>query len=192
MMRALKAQDWGSGALLNQQDTALMKGTVLAARADQIDDLGQPIVTVRRAVPLDWTDYNGHMNEARYLHAFCDATDRFMQLIGCDAEYIAGAGSYFTAETHIRHLQEVHAGARIEVRTRVLAGQGKKMHLWHEMFAGDDLLATGEHMLIHVNLKTRRPSVPGAAVEAALMRIAEAQAGMGLPQGAGRFVGAPR
>ena len=33
--------------------------------------------TLRRAVPLDWTDYNGHMNEARYLQAFGDATDRF-------------------------------------------------------------------------------------------------------------------
>jgi carnitine 3-dehydrogenase / betainyl-CoA thioesterase len=192
MMRALKAQDWGAGALLNQQDKALAQGSVLAARADEIADPGQPIVTVRRAVPLDWTDYNGHMNEARYLHAFCDATDRFMELIGCDADYIASGGSYFTAETHIRHLQEVHAGTRIEVRTRVLAGTGKKMHLWHEMYKGTELLATGEHMLIHVSLETRRPSVPGPEVEMALTRIADAQAGLPLPEGAGRFVGAAR
>jgi len=191
-MRALKAQDWGAGALLNQQDKARVQGTVLAARADEITDPGQPIVTVRRAVPLDWTDYNGHMNEARYLHAFCDATDRFMELIGCDADYISSGGSYFTAETHIRHLQEVHAGARIEVRTRVLGGAGKKMHLWHEMYKGDELLATGEHMLIHVSLENRRPSVPGPGVAAALTRIAEAQATLEMPNGAGRFVGAPR
>lgn len=61
-------------------------------------------------MPLDWTDYNGHMNEVRYLQAFCDASDRFMELIGCDADYIASGGSYFTVETHIRHLQEVQAG----------------------------------------------------------------------------------
>ncbi len=192
MMRALKAQDWGAGALLNEQDKARVQGTVLAARADEITDPGQPIVTARRAVPLDWTDYNGHMNESRYLQAFCDATDRFMELIGCDASYISSGGSYFTAETHIRHLQEVHAGARIEVRTRVLGGAGKKMHLWHEMYKGDELLATGEHMLIHVSLETRRPSVPGPLVEAALTRIAEAQAKLAIPEGAGRFVGAPR
>jgi carnitine 3-dehydrogenase / betainyl-CoA thioesterase len=192
MLRALKAQDWGAGALLNAQDEARAKGTVLAARAGDIEDPGQPIVTLRRAVPLDWTDYNGHMNEARYLQAFCDASDRFMELIGCDADYIASGGSYFTAETHIRHLQEVHAGARIQVRTRVLQGQGKKMHLWHEMYQGADLLATGEHMLIHVSLESRRPSVPGPVVEAALTRIAQAQAGLAMPEGAGRFVGEPR
>ncbi|MCF6234160.1 MAG: carnitine 3-dehydrogenase [Rhodobacteraceae bacterium] len=189
MLRALKTQDWGAGALLNAQDKVL-RG-VLALGLEQVD-IGQPIVTVQRAVPLDWTDYNGHMNEARYLQAFCDATDRFMQLIGCDAAYISSGGSYFTAETHICHLREVHAGARIEVRTRVLAGQGKKMHLWHEMFEGKDLLATGEHMLIHVSLETRRPSVPGAVVEAGLTRVAQAQAGLEHPEGAGRFVGAPR
>jgi carnitine 3-dehydrogenase / betainyl-CoA thioesterase len=192
MLRALKAQDWGAGALLNAQDSARAKGTVLAARAMDIEDAGQPIVTLRRAVPLDWTDYNGHMNEARYLQAFCDASDRFMELIGCDADYIASGGSYFTAETHIRHLQEAHAGAKIEIRTRVLQGQGKKMHLWHEMYQRADLLATGEHMLIHVNLESRRPCVPGPAVEAALTRFAQAQAGLAMPEGAGRFVGAAR
>jgi carnitine 3-dehydrogenase len=189
MLRALKAQDWGAGALLNAQDKVL-RG-VLALGLEQVD-IGQPIVTVQRAVPLDWTDYNGHMNEARYLQAFCDATDRFMELIGCDADYISSGGSYFTAETHIRHLREVHAGARIEVRTRVLAGAGMKMHLWHEMFEAEELLATGEHMLIHVSLETRRPSVPGAVVEAGLTRVAEAQAGLDSPAGAGRFVGAAR
>ena len=58
-------------------------------------DLAVPIETVRRAVPLDWTDYNGHMNEARYLQAFGDATDRFMEIVGCNADYIQSGGSYF-------------------------------------------------------------------------------------------------
>jgi carnitine 3-dehydrogenase len=192
MMRALKAQDWGAGALLNAHDRAQAAGTVLAASVDEIADLSQPIATVRRAVPLDWTDYNGHMNEARYLHAFCDASDRFMVLIGCDLDYIATGGSYFTAETHIRYVHEVHAGARIEVRTQLLMGQGKKMHLWHEMYKGDQLLATGEHMLIHVDLETRRPSAPSPKIEANLARISKAHSALEAPKGAGRFVGAPR
>jgi len=100
-MRALKAQDWGAGAHLNQHDLALRQGEV---------DTAKPIITVERAVPLDWVDYNGHMNEARYLQAFGDATDRFMELVGCDSDYIESGGSYFTAETHIRYLDEVHAG----------------------------------------------------------------------------------
>ena len=192
MMRALKQQDWGAGHLMKQHEASLKAGTVLGARADDIEDAGQPVLTVRRAVPLDWTDYNGHMTEAKYLQAFADATDRFMELIGCDAAYISSGGSYFTAETHIRHVDEVNAGAVIEIRTRVLMGTGKKMHLWHEMYEGDRLLATGEHFLLHVSLQTRKPSDPSPAIEAALVRFAKAQASLPMPEGVGRHVGAPR
>lgn len=179
MMRALKAQDWGAGALLNAQD----------ARLAQAIDMSGLITTVSRAVPLDWTDYNGHMNEARYLQAFGDATDKFMELIGCDGEYIASGGSYFTAETHIRHLDEVHAGAKIEVRTRCLLGEGKKMHLWHEMYEEDRLLATGEHMLIHVSLETRRASEPAEHIALTLSGIAAEHAKLPIPDGVGKAVG---
>ncbi|MFY0690732.1 MAG: carnitine 3-dehydrogenase [Paracoccaceae bacterium] len=180
MMRALKTQNWGAGALLKAADTS---------RKTMPTDFAAPIVTVDRAVPLDWTDYNGHMNEAKYLQAFGDATDLFMELVGCDADYIASGMSYFTAETHIRHLDEVHAGARIEIRTQCLLGEGKKMHLFHEMREGDRLLATGEHMLIHVSLETRRACVPSDAVAATLGEIARAHASLPHPEGAGAAVG---
>ncbi|MEM1100722.1 MAG: carnitine 3-dehydrogenase [Pseudomonadota bacterium] len=184
MMRALKAQGWGAGALISGHEATF-------APVGQSDGTEAAAVrTVHRAVPLDWTDYNGHMNEARYLQAFGDATDRFMEMIGCDAAYIASGGSYFTAETHIRHLDEVHAGAVIAITTQVLEGAGKKMHLWHEMRAGERLLATGEHMLIHVSLETRRASPPSEAVAARLAAYAEAHAGLGRPDGTGRAVGA--
>ncbi|WP_372989217.1 carnitine 3-dehydrogenase [Sulfitobacter sp.] len=192
MMRALKQQDWGAGRLMKAHEATLRAGTVLAARADDIEDASQPVLTVRRAVPLDWTDYNGHMTEAKYLQAFADATDRFMELIGCDAEYIASGGSYFTAETHIRHVDEVHAGALIDIQTRVLLGAGKKMHLWHEMYEGDRLLATGEHFLLHVSLQSRKPSDPSPEIEAALVRFAQGHASLAMPDGVGRYVGAPR
>jgi carnitine 3-dehydrogenase len=189
MIRALKGQDFGAGALMNVHENSLRDGTVLAARVADLDDVSQPLVTVRRAVPLDWTDYNGHMNEAKYLQAFGDATDRFMEMIGCDAEYIATGGSYFTAETHIRHVDEAHAGALIEVRTQVLMGAGKKMHLWHEMYEGERLLATGEHFLLHVSLKDRRPCDPSDGIVAALERVATAHDKLPVPDGAGRAVG---
>jgi carnitine 3-dehydrogenase len=189
MIRALKGQDFGAGALMNVHESSLRDGTVLAARVADLDDVSQPLVTVRRAVPLDWTDYNGHMNEAKYLQAFGDATDRFMEMIGCDAEYIATGGSYFTAETHIRHVDEAHAGALIEVRTQVLMGAGKKMHLWHEMYEGERLLATGEHFLLHVSLKDRRPCDPSDGIVAALERVATAHDKLPVPDGAGRAVG---
>ena len=183
LLRALKGQNWGAGEVLNSQEVTL-KGGDLATM-----DLSQPLPTGRRAIPLDWTDYNGHMNEARYLQAFCDATDRFMELVGCDAEYISTGGSYFTAETHIRHVDEVHAGALIDIRTRLLGGEGKKMHLWHEMYEGERLLATGEHFLLHVSLETRRPSEPSQDIIDAMASVAAGQADLPAPDGAGRHVG---
>lgn len=194
MMRALKLQDYGAGALLNEQDRRLKAGGALAARVADVADLSQPILTLARAVPLDWTDYNGHMTESKYLEAFANATDRFMELIGCDSDYISDpeGGSYFTAETHIRHVDEAHAGARIEVRTQMLLGAGKKLHLFHCMYEGDRMLATGEHFLLHVSLKSRRPSAPSAAIEAAMAQITQAQADLEWPDGAGRAIGAPR
>ena len=192
MMRALGANDWGAGKLQNAHDKAREGEAGLASTVEEIADLSQPILTQTRVVPLDWTDYNGHMTESRYLDAFAQSTDRLMLIIGCTPEYIASGGSYFTAETHIRHIDEVHAGQPIQVKTRVILGAGKKMHVWHEMYEGDRLLATGEHMLLHVDLETRRSAPPAPHIEANLVKIAEAHAALPAPEGLGRAIGAPR
>jgi len=111
-------------------------------------------------------------------------------LIGADADYIAAGGSYFTLETHLRHLDEIRAGERVRVSTQVLAGAGKKLHLFHRLYREDGRLAgTGEHLLMHVDLATRRSSPPGAAVAARLGEIAALHARLPWPEGAGRFVG---
>ncbi|MEM1235290.1 MAG: carnitine 3-dehydrogenase [Pseudomonadota bacterium] len=180
MLRALKARNWGAGKLIADHE---------AGFAEKPPEVEGPVETVRRAVPLDWVDYNGHMNEARYLQAFGDATDRFMEMIGCDAAYIASGGSYFTAETHIRHLGEVNIGAEIAITTQVLSGEGKKMHLFHEMSVDGHCVATGEHMLIHVSLDTRRAASPAPQVAEKLSQFATAHAVLPTPEGAGKSVG---
>jgi carnitine 3-dehydrogenase len=186
IMQALKVNDWGAGRTLAGYEKALFD----AGAAPATDDLSGPIRTVTRAVPPDWTDYNNHMNEARYLQCFADATDAFMRIIGADADYIAGGLSYFTVETHIRHLDEVAALEPITVDTQVIAGAGKKMHLFHTMRHADGrLLATGEHMLLHVSLETRATCEPGPGVAAKLGEIAALHAALPMPDGAGRAVG---
>ncbi|NSY40029.1 carnitine 3-dehydrogenase [Leisingera sp. ANG59] len=192
MMRALGNNNWGAGALQNAHDLNREGEAGLVRSMDGLEDLSRPVLTQSRVVPLDWTDYNGHMTESRYLDAFAQSTDRLMMIIGCDADYIANGGSYFTAETHIRHIDEVHAGDPIQVKTRVIMGAGKKMHLWHEMYSGERLLATGEHMLLHVDLATRRSAPPAAHIEANLVKLAEAHAALPAPEGLGRAIGAPR
>jgi len=63
------------------------------------------------------------------------------------------------------------------------------MHLFHRMFDGERLLATGEHMLIHVSLETRRASEPSTGIAAMLAKIAMAHASLPAPEGAGAAVG---
>ena len=189
IIRGLARENWGAGALQKAHDRSIEAKAGLVRHVDELSDLSGPVLTARRAVPLEWLDYNGHMTESRYLEAFADATDRFMMMIGCDEDYIANGGSYFTAETHIRHIDEAHAGAVIDIRTQVIEGKGKKMHLFHEMREGERLVATGEHFLLHVDLKTRASAAPAAHVEAALVKVAKAHAGLPKPEGQGKGIG---
>lgn len=165
MMRALKQQNSAAGALLNAHEASLRP--VLAASG--------PLVTVRRHVPVDWTDYNGHMNEGRYGQVFSDAADAVMVHVGADAAYIEAGQSYFTVETNVKYLHETHAGTAIEVHSKVTVGAGKKLGLFHEMRTPTGtLLATCDQLLIHVDLETRRASLPSDAVQKKVAALATA------------------
>ncbi|EAQ01912.1 3-hydroxybutyryl-CoA dehydrogenase [Pseudooceanicola batsensis HTCC2597] len=191
LIRALGAQGWGAGAIQQAADERRMSGAGVPARFEDITDPATPVVTLHRAVPLDWIDYNGHMTEDRYLHAFGDASDRLMKLIGCDLDYVAAGKSFFTVESHIRHLKEVTAGAPLRIETRVIAAGGKKMHVWHEMKSGDRLLATAEHMLLHVDLETRRSAPLTPLLAERLATLVDAQAELDPPEGLSRAIGDP-
>ena len=52
-----------------------------------------------------------------------------MKIIGCDEYYVKNGGSYFTVETHIRHLAETKIGDTFFIETQLIAGAGKKMHV---------------------------------------------------------------
>ncbi|UWQ52116.1 carnitine 3-dehydrogenase (plasmid) [Leisingera caerulea] len=179
MMRALKKSGSGAGGVINSHEATL-----------PVPDAVELPVTVSRPVPQSWTDYNGHMNEAHYTEASAQATDRFMEMIGADAEYIAAGGSYFTVENHVRFLDELHEGDALTVTTQVLTGEGKKMHLFHRLFGPEGkLAATVETLLLHMDLNARGTSLPSPEVADKLASYAAAHAGLPLPEGAGRHVG---
>lgn len=179
MLRALKKNQAAAGGVIQAHEDSLVV----------TDDRFDLPVTLQMQVPASWTDYNGHMNETHYLEAGSKATDGFMALIGADAAYVASGLSYFTVESHVRYLDEVHAGDQLTVTTQVLVGQGKKMQLFHRIFRGDGTLAaTVETLLLHTDLKARRTCVPESSVEARLVAYAEQH--QNLPaEGRGRSVG---
>ena len=93
-----------------------------------------------------------------------DTTDAFLREIGIVGPYIDAGRSYYTVETHIRHLGEAHGGDRLYVATRLLGHDAKRLHLFHELRRDEDdgLIATGEHMLLHVDRAAGRTTPAGA------------------------------
>ena len=152
MMRALRQQGNAAGRLINAHQVTF--------RPVLSDD--PPIISARRVIPADWTDYNGHMNEGRYGQLFSDAADAVMTHVGADAAYIEAGNSYFTAEITIKFLAEAQAGEHVIVETRVTEGSGKKLRCYHEMKRENDgeLLATSDQFMLHVNLETRKSCDP--------------------------------
>jgi len=181
LLRALKDRRAGLGAALARHEA-----TLIPPPPDP--DAPKAPVTLTRQVPITWVDYNGHMNEAFYLTAFSNACDQLLAWAGMDAACVAQGHSVFTVETHIRHLDEVNIGDTIRVEARVIEGGGKKFHIWQELFVGDRLCATGEQLLLHMDLTTRRSAPPRADVAAWLGRMKQAHANLPLPEGFGRFV----
>ncbi|NUR06374.1 MAG: thioesterase [Nocardioidaceae bacterium] len=100
----------------------------------------------------EWIDYNGHLSEAYYVLVFGHATDAVMDRVGLGPAYReANDASLFTVEAHIRYLDQVEAGATLEVRSWVVASTAKLLHVWHEMYAGGRLRATEEVLGVHVD-----------------------------------------
>lgn len=165
IMRALKRTGSGAGGVITAHEAML-------PRRETGPD-GLP-VTVEMQVPTTYVDYNGHMNEAPYLEVSARASDRFMEMIGADAAYIAGGLSYFTAENHIRYFAEIDIGAQITVTTQALGGDGRKLHLLNKIWTGGDTpAATVETLLLHVDLSTRRVMAPtGVVAERAAAYVA--------------------
>ena len=187
-LKVLKDNQWGAGNSLKEFDASL-SGSINKLESSELN-LSNPILTYITKVPKEWADYNGHMTEARYLECFSEATTEMMSIIGADEEYILNIGSYFTVETHIRHLDEVQIGESIKAKTQVIFGENKKLHLFHWLNHEDGkLLATAEHMLIHVDLKTRGASMPNDLVLKRMGLVYEAHKKLPKPEGINRAVG---
>ena len=187
-LKVLKENRWGAGNLLKEYEQTISNSQKKLEFSEL--DLSQPVDTYTTYIPKEWADYNGHMTESRYLECFSEATTELMEIIGADEKYIVNVGSYFTVETHIRHLDEVLIGERVYSKTQVIYAQNKKLHLFHWLHHDDGrLLATAEHMLIHVDLKTRGASMPSDLVMDRTERIYSAHKKLPTPEGLSRAVG---
>ncbi len=183
-LRSLKAHNWAAGAFLNEVD---------AARANEgapaLSD-GEMLALHEGRVMPDWIDYNGHMTEFRYGQVFADASDAVIKAGGFDAGYLARGLSFYTVETHIRYLGEMSLGEGFKTHSQILSFDGKKLHLCHEMInEAGAVVATGEHMLLHVDSAKGASAPSEAPVAEMLGALAKAHEGLAMPDYCGRAVG---
>lgn len=196
VLRALMDRNMGAGRALRAHDLCRpLPPQAEAAPEDGAPGDGAevgPLVTARLEVLPAWIDYNGHMTESRYLAACSEITDGFIRRIGVDLDYVARGMSYYSVETHLRHLGEAKLGDRLEGSVQVLGADARRLHLFVRIARGGQVLATLEQMLLHVDMAAGRACPAPPAVMDRLMPLVAAQAGLARPEGAGRFVGQAR
>lgn len=138
----------------------------------------------------DWVDYNGHMSESCYLLVFGDQSDAFFRYIGIDEAYRAAGHSLFTVQTMIFNLAEAHLGDRLDLSLQLLDADEKRLHIFHAMHnaATGELLATGEQMLVHVDMAAGKSAQMPPDLHARVQAVLTAHAALPVPAQAGRNI----
>ena len=112
-------------------------------------------------VKKEWTDYNGHMNLAFYVHIFDKAAEVLLQKfkIGGDSAK-KDKKSTFVVETHTTYDQEVKLGEEVEVHLSYLDHDKKRIHYRASMFHKEKkyLAATTEVISLYMDLNQRKVS----------------------------------
>lgn len=183
-LRVLKERNWGAGKVLLEHDARRRE----AMPAPTPENAG-PMEMARMTVLPGWIDYNGHMTESRYLHAGTITIDAFLHHIGADIAYVGTGFSYYTAETHIMHLNEAKLGDALVGTVQVLHADEKRLHTLMRVVKGDEVVATLEQMMLHVDMKAGKTCPAPAAILDKLMPIARAHANLPRPDMVGRHVG---
>jgi acyl-CoA thioesterase FadM len=148
------------------------------------DVAAAPLCLHRARVRPEWVDYNRHMNEAYYVLVFGDATDAFYDYIGLDDAFRRREEiSIYTVEAHIRYLIEAPEGEALEVATRVLGYDSKRLRLHHSMARARDgaILAVTEISALHVDKRVLKACPFHAEKLARIAAIARAQAAVPAP-----------
>ena len=107
----------------------------------------------------DWTDYNGHMNLAFYIHLFDQGWDILLDKFQMGGESAKiEKRSTFAVESHTKYIKEVKQGDEVDINLLFLDHDLKRMIYQLEIFSktGNYRAATTEVCSLYVNLETRR------------------------------------
>ncbi len=110
-------------------------------------------------VKSEWTDYNGHMNLAFYIHLFDSAWEVLLQKfnIGEDAAKIEKRTT-FAVESHTTYDMEVKVGDEVDIKLLFIDFDKKRIVYKLEMIHKSEkyLAATTEVCSLYVDLNSRK------------------------------------
>jgi len=107
----------------------------------------------------DWTDYNGHLNVAFYVHIFDIAADVMLDNFKMGGESAKkDKKTTFVAEMHTIYKQEVRLGEEVETHLTYVDHDKKRIHYRLSMFHKEKkyLAATNEVLSLYVDLEKRK------------------------------------
>ena len=107
----------------------------------------------------EWTDYNGHLNVAFYIHIFDIAADVMLDNFKMGGESAKkDKKTTFVAEMHTIYKQEVRLGEEVETHLTYIDHDKKRIHYRLSMFHKKKkyLAATNEVLSLYVDLNTRK------------------------------------
>ncbi|MGD9702411.1 MAG: 3-hydroxyacyl-CoA dehydrogenase NAD-binding domain-containing protein [Acidimicrobiia bacterium] len=215
VMQGLRAAGFGAGEVVERYDRMLFErapATALGSSGSGSSGSGSsgsgssgsgssggfvdpaapaPIRIYERVIGTDWIDYNGHVNDSRYLQLSSLGVDTFMGAIGIDADYLATGRTYMTVESHVGYVDQCHAGDRVYVDVQLLAHDQKRLHVftWMRRHGTGALVATAEHLLLHADTKASKTVPAEPQILDRLASIAAVHDRLPHPVEAGRRVG---
>ena len=107
----------------------------------------------------EWTDYNGHLNVAFYVHVFDIAADVMLdnfKMGGNSAK--KDKRTTFVAEMYTTYKQEVRLGEEVEIHLTYVDHDKKRIHYRLSMIHEEKkyLAATNEVLSLYVDLNQRK------------------------------------
>ena len=110
-------------------------------------------------VVKEWTDYNGHLNVAFYVHVFDIAADVMLDNFKMGGQSAKkDQKTTFVAEMYTAYKQEVRLGEEVETHLTYVDHDKKRIHYRLSMFHKEKkyLAATNEVLSLYVDLNQRK------------------------------------
>ena len=107
----------------------------------------------------EWTDYNGHLNVAFYVHVFDIAADIMLDNFNMGGDSAKKSKkTTFVAEMHTIYKQEIKLGEEVETHVTFVDHDKKRIHYRLSMFHKEKkyLAATNEVLSLYVDLSKRK------------------------------------